>query len=100
MLTLHHLKYLLRPRIVGLRAVILVCLMLISSALQATPSVSVLPPERLPGKCPGFKAGLANAGFIEGLDVTFIAGEQGADVKLQTRVAETFRNEGVDLVYS
>lgn len=101
MLTPHHPKCLPRLRLAGLPAVIIVCLMLISSALQATPfRIGLATWSGYPESVRGFKAGLANAGLIEGLDVTFIAGEQGADIGLQTRVAESFRDAGVDLVYS
>ncbi len=48
----------------------------------------------------GFKQGLASNGLLEGDNITFLQGEAGADKALQERVAESFVEAHVDLVYS
>ena len=48
----------------------------------------------------GFKDGLAEAGLVEKSNITFLQGESGADRALQRRVAEQFKSDKVDLVYS
>ena len=53
-----------------------------------------------PDSVKGFKDGLALEGLVEGKNLRFIQGEVGADKGLQISVAEKFRAENVDLVYS
>lgn len=53
-----------------------------------------------PDSVRGFKEGLASEGLVEGQNVEFIQGQTGADQALQKTVAEGFKQEGVDLVYS
>ncbi len=53
-----------------------------------------------PDSIRGFKDGLASEGLIEGKHVRFIQGDVGADKNLQLRVAEKFKVEKVNLVYS
>lgn len=48
----------------------------------------------------GFKDGLASEGLLEGDHVRFIQGEAGADKNLQSAIAEKFKAEKVNLVYS
>jgi len=48
----------------------------------------------------GFKDGLASEGLVEGEHVRFIQGDVGADKALQLRVANKFKVEKVNLVYS
>ena len=48
----------------------------------------------------GFKDALASRGLIEGKQLTFIQGEIGADKILQRRVAEDFKKQNIDLIFS
>jgi len=48
----------------------------------------------------GFKDSLASKGLIEGKQVTFIQGKIGADETLQRTVAQSFKEQNVDLVFT
>ncbi|MEC4726074.1 ABC transporter substrate-binding protein [Shewanella sp. D64] len=48
----------------------------------------------------GFKDGMADAGLVEHIHVSYLAGEIGSDKQLQKKVAQEFKRLKVDLVYS
>jgi putative ABC transport system substrate-binding protein len=53
------------------------------------------------GRCiDGFKAGLAENGFVEGNNVHFIHKNSETDLEVQRRIIESFVNEKVDLIFS
>ena len=53
-----------------------------------------------PESVQGFKDGLAEAGLLEGKNLSFLSGQLGADKELQQQVAQGFLDAGVDMVYS
>ncbi|WP_261843083.1 ABC transporter substrate-binding protein [Aliamphritea ceti] len=84
-----------------LHIIIVISLLQISAAVQAAPyTIGLATWSGYPESVRGFKAGLAEAGLIEGQQVRFIAGKQGADKNLQAQVAAKFIQAKVDLVYS
>jgi len=48
----------------------------------------------------GFKDALAKRGLVEGKQLTFIQGEIGGDKVLQRKVANDFKRQNIDLVFS
>ena len=53
-----------------------------------------------PQSVQGFKDGLAIKGLVDGKNISFIQGEVGADKILQRKVANSFKEESVDLVFT
>lgn len=53
-----------------------------------------------PGSVAGFKSSLTKQGLVEGKDIIYIEKSAGANKEKQTKIANLFKKEKVDLVYS
>ena len=84
------------------RLLIVSCLMCLCSALvQAKPFVvGISTWNSYPTSVAGFKQSLTLKGLIEGKDVIYIEKSAQADKQKQREIAELFKREKVDLVYS
>jgi len=53
-----------------------------------------------PRSVEGFKAAMAEGGFIEGKNISYLYAKSGLDKEKQRQIAEDFKAQRVDLVYS
>lgn len=70
------------------------------NALAADYKIGLAVWSGYPESVQGFKDGLARKGLIEGKNTTFVQGDVGADKALQRKVANSFKEQNVDLVFT
>jgi putative ABC transport system substrate-binding protein len=69
--------------------------------LQAEPiKVGISTWNKYPSSVQGFKRSLTEQGLIEGKDIVYLEKSSGANKEKQREIAEFFKSEKVDLVYS